>query len=159
MSQQEMIVIISGNTGYKITLDPGSFIFDKRKVNLDAESQEAAQEPSGQISGEAWDLHRKQGMKVRNENDVKVNRQEMQNSSFGIPLLPFLNNAAPDESARSIVFSGENGELAEYPIEEARQAILKFSEKGKPLNETGPVHVLMPGADKPVTHVVEIVVI
>ncbi|TMW73080.1 hypothetical protein [Alteribacter natronophilus] len=155
MSQQEMIVKVSGKTKFTITLDPGSFIFDSRRINLDLDEQEPAVSRKNS-SAEAWDRHRSGGMKVRNENEVRVNREELKTNSFGIPLLPFLENASPNEDARSVVFKGANGTSAEFPLGEVKEAILKFSDKGQPLKETGPVHVIMPGSESPITHVEQI---
>ncbi|MBM7095918.1 peptidyl-prolyl cis-trans isomerase [Bacillus sp. H-16] len=163
MSQQEMIVTITGKTKHTITLDPGAFMFDKRKVNMDEYLQA---EPSvyeetkdeDNRSALAWDSHRS-GMKIRNENDINVDRNALKSQSFGIPLTPFLENASPSQEAETIVFEKQDGSEVEVPYETHKTTILKFSHKGGPLKETGPVHVYDgTNNENPYTHVVKIVV-
>ncbi|WP_096435551.1 hypothetical protein [Alteribacter populi] len=164
MNQQEMIVTITGNTEHTITLDPGSFIFDSRKVNLEAFfSNEYTSEDlfEDQSLAKAWDSHRSQGMKVKNENDVKVDRKAIQTESFGIPLAPFLENASPREDVQSLIFETAKGEQTKMSFDEGKDLILAFSHKGKPLKETGPVHAYEKDGsnqENPLTHIVKIIV-
>ncbi|WP_051314739.1 hypothetical protein [Alteribacter aurantiacus] len=162
MSQQEMIVTITGKTKHTITLDPGAFMFDKRKVNMEAYLQSEPFSITENIDDEdsksalAWDSHRS-GMKIRNENSISVDRQALKSESFGIPLTPFLENASPDEDASTIVFEKQDGSELEVPFQSHKEIVLKFSHKGEPLTTTGPIHVYDGvNNDKPHTHVIKI---
>lgn len=109
----QKVVPIKGSTKYTIILDPSVWIFDKRKIDLDQFIQ----------SGEY----------------VEVAEREA-SGSYGIPFRPFLENAAPLEDAKHVKFILEEGHSVQIPLEEALNGILGFSDNGKPLSSTGPLH-------------------
>src|SRR5690554_4992296 len=99
MSEQ-MMITITGNVQYEITLDPGVWIFDERKVDLHTHftQQLAPREIEEKKFAEAWDRHRVEGTKLfTNDNRSNISRNEFENTNYGIPLEPFLTNASPNE--------------------------------------------------------------
>ncbi len=140
----ESIVMIEGSVVYPITLDPGVWIFDDRKVDLSTYFDEEITEPEDAYTKEAaqlWDHERREGAKIpthTNENKIQFNKEELFTKSYGIPLNPFLENAKPD-NAKIIEFKTSAGEVVSISIDEAKNGILGFSLNGKPL-EDGPVH-------------------
>ncbi|SDY77640.1 hypothetical protein SAMN05421736_103274 [Evansella caseinilytica] len=159
------ILTINGSVKYTITIDPGVWIFDERKVDLDTYfSQERVNTEDLEVEklAKAWSLHRQEGAAaLTNGNRFTGSKKELTEKSFGIPLYPFINNAAPLEVAATVVFKRKNGEDFRCSLDEAKQAILGFSHKGKPLLEDGPVHFYFGNGtnkDRPVKNIIDIVV-
>ncbi|UTR11010.1 peptidyl-prolyl cis-trans isomerase [Evansella sp. LMS18] len=160
------ILTISGNVKHTITIDPGVWIFDERKVDLKTYfSQEYLnhQEREEKNMAEAWNLHRSQGADALPKgNNVKVSRKDLTEKSFGVPFAPFLKNASPSSDAQTVIFERSEGEGFRCSLQEANEAIIGFSEEGKPLKENGPVHFYYgdgSNKDNPVTHINKIVIV
>src|SRR5699024_643410 len=104
------IIQLTGNLTYTLTLDPSSWLFDDRKIDLDTYfSTPESKEP-----------HRKIKKKELLKHDY----------SLGIPLQPFLKNAELKPEAKTLII--ETGSKKHHiDLEEAQKAILAFSNKGK----------------------------
>ncbi|UII57269.1 peptidyl-prolyl cis-trans isomerase [Cytobacillus spongiae] len=143
----ENIMMIIGNVKFSITLDPGVWIFDDRRVDLDTYFDEfktdsdALEEYTKSISTH-WDREIMEGSTFPKtlKTEKKFEKEKVLSGSFGIPFKPFLKNAEPHEQAKEIEISQADGVVV-IPIEEAEHLILGFSKNGKPLVEDGPVHV------------------
>ncbi|MGJ9383938.1 peptidyl-prolyl cis-trans isomerase [Salipaludibacillus sp. CF4.18] len=140
-----MIVSIKGLVKHSIILDPGVWIFDDRKLNLDtyfSEERPADYDPSLEQLGKAWSEQRKGARPPQtNGNKITIDKKDLTEKSLGISLAPFISNAAPTTEASIVEFSrGETREVFQCSLEEAKNAIVAFSNKGKPLRETGPLH-------------------
>jgi hypothetical protein len=161
----EFIIPFKGEVKFKITLDPTVWIFDDRKLNLETyfteeriEKDELEEYKRGM--GEHWSREIMEGATVpptlNSEKTYKrKEKQEMMTGTFGMRFAPFLKTAEPEANASTVVFETGNGEHA-FPILEAEELIFKFSEKGKPLKEDGPVHILLPDGsnlDSPMTDI------
>lgn len=161
-----MILTISGQVKHTITIDPGVWIFDERKVDLDTYfSQEYRNHQDQELEklSKAWDTHRKEGARaLSNGNAVTVSKKDLTEKSFGVPLFPFIENATPLSQAKTVVFKQSTGEEFQCSLEEAKEGIAGFSEKGKPLKENGPIHFYFgdgSNKDNPVTHIENIVIL
>ncbi|PYZ93280.1 hypothetical protein CR194_08790 [Salipaludibacillus keqinensis] len=161
-----MIVSIRGLVKHPITLDPGVWIFDDRKVDLNTyflEEREEGYDPSFEQMGRAWDQQRQMGAKPQsNGNRIHVDKKDLTEKSLGVPLAPFLENASPLSHSESVRFV-RHGEYEDFScsLEEAKKSILGFSHKGKPLKENGPIHFYYDDGsnyDHPVTHIESIIV-
>lgn len=75
------------------------------------------------------------------KTEKKYERTKVLTSTFGIDLKQFIFNAEPLKDATSLIIETNEGEHS-IPFEELDSLLLKFSHKGKPLKEDGPVHVL-----------------
>ncbi|MDN7244308.1 peptidyl-prolyl cis-trans isomerase [Planococcus shenhongbingii] len=147
----EFIVPFKGKVKFKIVLDPTVWIFDDRRIDLDTYFSEDRivvdeTEEYKRGMGEHWSREIMEGATVPQtlKTEKRYNRKEkneMITGTFGILFAPFLKNAEPDEDAATVIFETAHGEFA-FPINEAKELIFKFSEKGKPLKENGPVHIL-----------------
>ncbi|WP_226644137.1 peptidyl-prolyl cis-trans isomerase [Mesobacillus subterraneus] len=144
----ETIIPITGKVKYKITLDPGVWIFDDRKVDLntyfseDQKADDALEEYTKSVS-KHWDREIMEGAVYPPtlKTEVKYEKEKVLTGTFGIPFKPFLVNAEPDETAKTVIIEyGDNAQAA-LPLVEATQIILGFSKDGKPLKEDGPLHV------------------
>lgn len=124
------IVPIKGETKFTINLDPSVWIFDKRKIDLDQ--------------------YREQG------ELITVAEREV-SGSYGIPFAPFLLKAEPDEKAMKLVCHVAKGDDVTLTLPEAMEAVIGFSQEGKPLGESGPLHLYFGPKrhhEPPITHIV-----
>ncbi|MDX8288209.1 peptidyl-prolyl cis-trans isomerase [Metabacillus indicus] len=137
----ESIITLTGNVAYPITLDPGVWIFDDRKVDLNTyfeetrDSVDELEEYTKAVS-KHWDQEIKEGARMPEERKVSK-KEALLNGTFGIPFYPFLQNAKPKADARKVIFSTGEGEI-ELTLEEASNAVIGFSRNGKPLAGDGP---------------------
>jgi hypothetical protein len=151
------IICIKGNVKYAITLDPSVWIFDDRKFLF--EPGELPDKKPGCMETEPIDHERQ----IREgkifpptlQSEKKFEKQKLMKGTFAIDFQPFLNHADPAPDASRCVFHSSERTYS-FSLTEARELILFFSDKGKPLQEGGPIHVYHPNREKPVTHVTEI---
>ncbi|SEN31120.1 hypothetical protein SAMN05192533_11164 [Mesobacillus persicus] len=143
----ETIIPITGKVNYQITLDPGVWIFDDRKVELDTyfqrtEEQDNELEKYTKSISKHWDREIMEGavFPPTLKSERKFEKQRLLEGSFGIPFKSFLLNAEPHDNAKTLLIKHAAGE-SEMPLSEALELILGFSKEGKPLKDDGPVHV------------------
>ena len=161
----EAIVMIKGKVDYEITLDPGVWIFDDRKVDLttyfitEQETKDELEEYTKSVS-KHWEREIREGAiyppTLKTERTYE--KQRVLNGSFGVPLKPFLQNAGIQDDALKVEFV-TNGKPFIISIEEANEVILGFSMQGKPLKEHGPIYVYLgdgSNASDPVKHIKQI---
>ncbi|MFD1066114.1 hypothetical protein [Oceanobacillus locisalsi] len=145
-----MIVMIKGNVGYPITLDPTVWIFDDRKVELENAFTEKEEEETS-----SFIFHKP----PVNRSVSKMEGEEYLKNSYVIPLHDFLNNAEPKTDAQEVEFIKSSGENETVSLEDAKNGYLLFSSEGKPLFEDGPVHFYDKDGsnkDNPVKYIKEI---
>jgi hypothetical protein len=140
------ILIIDGKVKYTITLDPGVWIFDDRKVDLTTYFIEEKQKQDEleqylKSTSQHWDREIREGATFPpvNKSVSKFQKEQIIKGTFGIPFGPFLQNAEPFEHAAAVEIHTENNCIT-IPLETAMNAILGFSKDGKPLREDGPIH-------------------
>ncbi len=143
------IIPITGNVKFKITLDPGVWIFDDRKLDLDTYFTENhveidEMEEYKRVTGKHWSREIMEGSTFPPtlKTEKKYEKTKMLTGTFGILLEHFLKNAEPSEDATTITLVTTNGDNHTYPLEQAKFFIFKFSQVGKPLRDDGPIHVL-----------------
>ncbi|MFY4773730.1 peptidyl-prolyl cis-trans isomerase [Metabacillus sp. RGM 3146] len=159
------ILFIKGNVKYPITLDPGVWIFDDRKVDLTAyfkkEHKEADHlEAYKKAISSQWDREIREGaiFPPTLKTEKKFEKEKILNGTFGIQLKPFLENAEIGDDATNVAFLTADG-VTTLTLEEANEAILAFSHNGKPLKEDGPVHLYFGNGrnqSNPIKYVLEI---
>lgn len=151
----ENIILIKGNVEFQITLDPGFWIFDDRRIDLDTYflgesiSVNPLEEYTKSVS-KHWDQELKEGavLPLSQKPEKKYEKEKLLTGTFAIPLEPFINNAEPKEDANTLVIETTNEEYR-FPLNDLSQYILGFSYKGRPLKEDGPVHFyLRDGSNK-----------
>ncbi|QHJ70847.1 peptidyl-prolyl cis-trans isomerase [Planococcus halotolerans] len=164
----EFIIQFKGEVKFKLTLDPTVWIFDDRKLDLEKyfteeriERDELEEYKRGM--GEHWSREIMEGATVpptlnSEKKYKKQEKKDMLTGTFGILFRPFIENAEPYETAKTVVFETANGDFS-FPLEDSKKLVLKFSQEGKPLREDGPVHVLLPDGsnlDNPITNITAI---
>ncbi|MCI2253234.1 peptidyl-prolyl cis-trans isomerase [Domibacillus sp. PGB-M46] len=146
----EQIIPIKGNVSFPLTLDPGVWIFDDRRIDLDdffsssPQPERDTEQEYIKSTSKFWEKEIREGavFPPTIKSEKKYEKEKVLTSTFGVPLSPFLKNAVPSDSASQIVIETKNGSFS-YPLAEADSLIMQFSFKGKPLREDGPVYVLL----------------
>ncbi|MET3682004.1 hypothetical protein ABID56_000083 [Alkalibacillus flavidus] len=159
-----MIVQVQGNVGFSITLDPTVWIFDDRKVLLsDAFETESDDAQDDEKPDDALTVQQYQ-QKINppiNDSVDRYNRKKVLENSYVMPLQHFIHNSEPSADATEAILHTSDGE-ARISISDLINCYLLFSVDGKPLKETGPVHVILPDGsnqDDPYTGVDRITVV
>ncbi|WP_285766478.1 peptidyl-prolyl cis-trans isomerase [Peribacillus sp. SI8-4] len=160
----EPIVFINGKVKYPITLDPGVWIFDDRKIEIDtyfhAEREETNELEEYTIAASKhWQKEIQEGatMPPTLKTERKFEKQRLMEGTFGIPFEPFLKNAEPKNGVTEVIVTTADKELT-FPLEAALQFFLGFSKNGKPLKvaEGGPLEIYFGDAtnlDDPIKNV------
>ncbi|MFK9092284.1 peptidyl-prolyl cis-trans isomerase [Bacillus salipaludis] len=143
----ENIMSISGKVKYPITLEPGVWIFDDRRIDLttyfsNKKEDSNSVEAYTKAVSKHWDREIMEGaiFPPTLKTEKKFEKEKVLTGTFGIPFMPFLLNAEPASDASTLVVQTTNGEY-EFTLEKAYGFILGFSINGKPLTSDGPVHV------------------
>lgn len=144
----EMIIPFKGKVKFPITLDPGVWIFDDRRIDLDTyfvtEQIEVNElEDYIKATSKHWEREIQEGavFPPTLKSERKFEKEKVLQGTFAMEFLPFLKNAEPSEDARKLVVETENGEF-NIPLDQAKDLLLAYSKVGKPLKEDGPIHVL-----------------
>lgn len=160
-----MIVTITGNAKYQITLDPTVWIFDDRKVLFDtlfSEPDPTYEQEEREIEEHLTDEER-YSQRVKPPVNKSINRYEREQilkNSYAMALAHFIAHAEVAEDATTVILE-TNHDPVEVPLNKIKTCYLLFAVDGKPLKEDGPVHVYFEdGSNKesPITGVKKIVV-
>ncbi|WP_181348956.1 hypothetical protein [Thalassobacillus sp. CUG 92003] len=143
-----MIIQIEGNVKYPITLDPTVWIFDDRKRSFqevfEPELAEAEAEQEDEVTkrSKRWnrEVYQQKLNPPVNKSISRFEKEKILKGTFLMPLSPFIQTSEPDRNAQTATLITENGEY-ELPADDLKQALLLFSEEGKPLKDKGPVHL------------------
>ncbi|HEY8342132.1 MAG TPA: peptidyl-prolyl cis-trans isomerase [Calditerricola sp.] len=143
------VIVIKGKVRYTITLDPTVWIFDDRKVPMAeafdparvTEEKAARQDTEVQTAAERWVAALRDGAVPTAKSEALHAAKQALDGDWGMPLAPFLQNAGPDPDATAVICHLENGERVALSMEEAKEAILQFAKDGKPIRDSGPVHL------------------
>ncbi len=134
------IIVLTGKVKFTITLDPGVWIFDDRKVDMDAYFSEPAPQPTEAEQEDEeikklsafWDREIQEGavFPPTLKTERRFLKEKIITGSFGMPFAPFLRNAEPHEDASELVIETEHGETV-IPLEKAYDLIFAFFPKRK----------------------------
>lgn len=146
----QTVIQITGNVAHSITLDPGIWIFDDRRIDLntfftkDHVEKDELEEYMKNI-GKHWSREIMEGATFPPtlETEKAFEQSKDITGTYGIYLHHFLKNAVPHEDASSIIFVTQDDEEFSYPLHMVEEFILKYSIDGQPLREDGPVHILL----------------
>ncbi|MBB5172220.1 peptidyl-prolyl cis-trans isomerase [Texcoconibacillus texcoconensis] len=162
---EEMIVEITGDTLHTITIDPGVWIFDERKINLETFFQEGHIQTNvdeAQKMAQAWSAGRIEGAySPSNDNKLYGDKKEMENKSYGMALDVYFDRATPHPDAKNVQIEKKDGTLIDVSIEVARNMIAGFSKNGQALREDGPIHLYYgdgSNINEPITDVKRLIV-
>ncbi|TFJ94526.1 hypothetical protein [Lentibacillus salicampi] len=145
-----MIVPITGNVTYTITLDPTVWIFDDRKILLEdafnADVQEKDEKDdlakaSDRFSQEVFQQNLKPPINKINKGIPRKEREKILENSYVMPIATFLGYAEVKKDANSVTLETANGDET-ISLTTLEKSYLLFSLDGKPLKEEGPVQLL-----------------
>lgn len=144
-----MIVQITGNVSYTITLDPTVWIFDDRKILLEEAFTEDIQnkdkkdelaDASDRFSQEVYQQNLKPPINKTNKGISRKDREKILENSYVMPITDFLSYAEVKEGANSVTLETADGENT-IPLRTLANSYLLFAIDGKPLKEKGPVQL------------------
>ncbi|MDF2857319.1 MAG: hypothetical protein K0Q87_3170 [Neobacillus sp.] len=142
----EKIILITGQVKFPITLDPGVWIFDDRKIDLTTHFSTPLEEVDDLLEytksvSKHWDREIMEGAiyPPTLKTEKKFIKEKILSGTFAIPFKPFLENAEPKNGTKTVVIKCSNEDV-EISIDTAKNLILGFSANGKPV-ENGPIHV------------------
>ncbi|WP_217585715.1 hypothetical protein [Lentibacillus saliphilus] len=156
-----MIVPITGNVTYPITLDPTVWIFDDRKIELDNafSTTPANVNDTAPIknASERWDRELRRDMikPPVNRSIKRFEREKILKSTYVMPIKPFLTTAAPHPEATEVILTLKD-ETITLPLDTIRHSYFLFAVDGRPLKTDGPVYLIYgDGSNKnePIKHV------
>lgn len=137
-----MIIQIKGKVKFNITLDPSTFIFDDRKVEIEALLQ-------GKSSGEEaitfqdnyeWNREILEGGSKPPTlvSEKKFKKQALLEGTFLMNMHSFIINAEPDSDAKKVELSNEDTKV-QITLAELKELYFQFSKDGKRLYDDGMV--------------------
>lgn len=159
-----MIVPITGNVKFSITLDPTVWIFDDRKIKFEDAFKHIQENTSEEeLTFSSDERYNREVFQATNNNKPisKIDGEEILKSSYVISLEPFLKTAQINPGAKDATLVKTNGEEQKMTLEALNNTYLLFSWEGKPLKEDGPVHVYFKDGsnqEAPIKHVNKIII-
>ncbi|GAB3799995.1 hypothetical protein [Virgibacillus kimchii] len=160
-----MIVPITGNVTYPITLDPTVWIFDDRKIEFDQAFNHSEKEKENDELENASErfnreVYHQSAKPPVNRSIKKFEREKILKSTYVIPLNDFLENAEVKPEAKSVTLVTGKVNVS-ISLDKLRQSYFLFAKDGKPLKEDGPVHLYFQDGsnkDKPIKNITKIIV-
>lgn len=162
-----MIVQLTGNVNYNITLDPTVWIFDDRKILFEEAFKEESANPknTGDELDRAADRFNREVYRASvkppvNKSITKFEREKILKNSYVMPLQEFLSHAEIKSDSKDATLTTKNGQI-NISLRELQECYLLFAIKGKPITEDGPVHLFFndgSNKDNPITGIQKITI-
>lgn len=162
----KMIVQLTGNVDYSITLDPSVWIFDDRKVLFEEAFRKSnnivKEEDQSAKAASRWNkevLEQKINPPV-NKSITRFESEKILKNSYVMPIKHFLAHAEVRRAAQTVQLNTTNGEV-EISLQKFKDSYLLFSIKGKPVQDKGPIHLYFKDGsnkDKPIKGIKEIII-
>ncbi|GAB3068183.1 hypothetical protein [Virgibacillus ainsalahensis] len=161
-----MIVPITGNVAYSITLDPTVWIFDDRKILLDdafkdkkheESTTDELEKASERFSREVYQQNIKPPV---NKSISRLEGKEILTNSYVMPIQDFVDNAEINSDAKYASVVTNDGE-EKLSLDQLKNCYFLFAIDGKPLKEDGPVHLYYKDGsnkDNPIKYVTKIII-
>lgn len=158
-----MIVPITGNVTYDITLDPSVWIFDDRKVLFnDAfnDHQSIKQSDSNSKSDSHTQTYDQKIKPPVNKSITRFERDKILQNTYVMPIKEFISHAEVKSDAKQAKLVTKHGDKI-IPLDVLQDCYLLFAVKGKQIKDDGPVHVYFKDGsnkDQPIKAVEKIVI-
>lgn len=159
-----MIVPITGNVNFSITLDPSVWIFDDRKIKFEDAFKADIEIPAEkEFIFSSEDRFDREIFQATNDNRPisRAEEKEILQNSYVMRLEPFLKTAEISENAKDATIVQTDGNQQSLTLEQLKNTYLLFSWNGKPLKEDGPVHIYFTDGsnkDRPIKYVNKIII-
>ncbi|KGX88588.1 hypothetical protein [Pontibacillus litoralis] len=141
-----MVIQLTGNVQYTITLDPSVWIFDDRKIDFSKAFSKIEQDKSDddelKKKAQFWDreVYQQQINPPVNKSINSFEKKKILEGTFVMPIHHFLENALVYDNAKGAILETTNGEI-HITLDELQHSLLLFAQKGKQIQEDGPVHL------------------
>lgn len=142
----KMIVPITGNVTYTITLDPTVWIFDDRKILLNEAfsepKNEQVEEDELEKASKRWsrEIYQQKINPPVNKSISRFEREKILKNSYVMPIGEFVSHAEVSKNAKDVTLLTTSGEV-DISLEDLQNCYLLFAVDGKPVKEEGPVHL------------------
>lgn len=146
-----MIIQVQGNVQFKITLDPSTWIFDDRKIDISGEKLES--EDITFDDSREWNRSIIEGTSkpptLKTEKQYKSKKEALTTGTFAICLAPFLEYTEPNagEDAVIIFTDSASGAEVEMPYASRENLFAFFCKEGKRLHDDGMFDLLFIDGD------------
>lgn len=161
-----MIVPITGNVTYAITLDPTVWIFDDRKVLLDeaftVNADPTTDTDEAEKAAQRWEraVYPQHMKPPVNKSISRHEGEKFLQNSYVMPIIDFVENAEikPDATGATLVTKDGDKQIS---LSELKYCYLQFANKGKPLKDDGPVYFYFndgSNKDAPIKNVSKIII-
>lgn len=164
---KRMIVQLTGNVNYNITLDPTVWIFDDRKILFEEAFNERAEKNENTVdelekAAERFnkEVYRTSVKPPVNKSITKFEREKILKNSYVMPLEEFLLHAEIKPDSKDATLTTTNGPI-HLSLNDLQACYLLFAIKGKPVTEEGPVHLFFndgSNKDNPITGIQKITI-
>ena len=140
-----MIIQLSGKVKFPLTLDASVWIFDDRKILFEEAFEEReveAEVDELKKAAERFNLELYQ-QKIKppvNKSINKYEREKILYNTYVMPIKDFINNAEVSEDVVSVTLKTTEDDIIISP-EQLKNSLFLFSIDGKPVKESGPVHI------------------
>ncbi len=145
------VIVFKGAVSYPITMDPSVWIFDERKIDLQAYQGEELQDMWDvneylEGTGSQWDKELKEGSTPPSERKSisMVEQRKALEGDYAMRLAYFIENAQPRANVTAMRILRESGEHVTLSLADAKRALLQFAKGGKPIREGGPALLYLP---------------
>lgn len=165
---KRMIIQITGNVKFSITLDPSVWIFDDRKILFEeafngVNQEEQINNDDAEKAAARWeqDLYPQRIKPPVNKSIRRYDREKILTNSYVMPIREFLVHAEINKDATEVKLETTNGEII-LPLTDFQDCYLLFSKKGKPIQDQGPVHIYFrdgSNKDNPIKGVKKIIIL
>ncbi|WP_407268134.1 hypothetical protein [Radiobacillus sp. PE A8.2] len=161
-----MIVQLTGNVTYPITLDPTVWIFDDRKLIFEEAFSNNIQKKTDndEIKNASlrWqkEYHPKMINPPVNKTISKAERENIFIYTYVMPITDFVNHSEIKQEAKQAKIVTTKGDQI-ITLDQLKQCLLLFAKAGKPITDDGPVHLyFQDGSNKqePIKGVTKIVI-
>jgi len=160
-----MIIPITGNVTYPITLDPTVWIFDDRKIEFDKafqQTSEAKEDDELKRASERFnrEVYQQTAKPPVNRSIKKFEREKILQSTYVMPLGDFVANAEVKPEAKNVSLVTKEDEVI-ISVPELEQSYFLFARDGKPLKDDGPVHLYFQDGsnkDNPIKNITKIII-
>lgn len=155
-----MIIQVQGNVAFKITLDPSTWIFDDRKIDISGKN--LTSEDITFDDDREWNRSIIEGSSkpptLKTEKQYKSKKEALTTGTFAIALAPFLEYTEPNagEDAMIIFTDSESGALIEIPYASRQHVFAYFCKDGKRLHSDGMFDLLFIEGDQIETALVHV---
>ncbi|WP_414046801.1 hypothetical protein ACMGE5_10810 [Macrococcus equi] len=140
------MIQIKGKVKFNITLDPSTFIFDDRKVEMEElmQGKSTGEEEITFQDNYEWNREILEGGSKPPTlvSEKKFKKQALLEGTFLMNMHSFIINAEPHSDARYVALSNENSSV-NITLEELKNLYFQFSKEGKRLYEDGMVDAFL----------------